>query len=73
MSDDAFPAEWLENSDIPSPEKDIHTHPGQGDGGHQSLTSELVVSLSGSFQHADLTLLYSMKQFYHPVKAHGNY
>lgn len=25
MTDDAFPAEWLENSDIPSPEKDTHT------------------------------------------------
>ncbi len=25
MSDDAFPAEWLENSNIPSPEKDTHS------------------------------------------------
>lgn len=70
MSDDAFPAEWLENSNIPSPEKDTHTLSAwPGDGGHQSLTTKPVVSLSGSFQNTVLTLLCNMKQFYHPIKS----
>ncbi len=70
MSDDAFPAEWLENSNIPSPEKDTHTLSARpGDGGHQSVTTKPVVSLFGSFQNTVLTPPCDMKQFYHPIKS----
>lgn len=74
MSDDAFPAEWLENSNIPSPEKDTHTLslPGQEMGStrvwqqnpssaclvHSRIQSWLCCAIWSSF-----TIL---------LKAHGN-